>query len=149
LAGVLPVRHRASEIEAEFGATQKSEGIMAINALRSGVLVVALWSVAQLGAAHAADRHGNFVIRGTGAKSCAQWLEDKKDDAIHSLNSGWVLGYVTALNRYHVKKADVLSDTDPVGFLGWIDKYCAEHPAEELIVVVDTFVIASPADPTK
>ena len=42
--------------------------------------------------------------------------------------TGWVLGYISAVNEYGPWSADVTQGIDTDGVFGWIDNYCAQHP---------------------
>jgi hypothetical protein len=79
----------------------------------------------------AAQEHG---VLGQGNVSCGSWLNDRKgDDANASSRIAWVLGYVTAFNQYESKPAgDISEGKGTEEIMAWIDKYCGQHPRDNL-----------------
>jgi hypothetical protein len=70
------------------------------------------------------------MVHGEGAVSCGTWTEDRRLAQEHWLpNSAWVLGYITAYNRFALKKSsDIARGTDSDGISAWMDNYCAANP---------------------
>ncbi len=75
------------------------------------------------------DAQGLGVL-GQGNVLCSSWLEN------HSSNdarTAWILGYVTAFNQYRSSKpSDVSQGTTAEEMMGFISKYCGNHPTDNL-----------------
>lgn len=82
----------------------------------------------------AASAAENSEIKGAGAISCGEWVEDRKNgnwfDQIH-----WVQGYLSAYNVL------VYRGKNPNGIFGsihykaltvWLDSYCGKNPLSSL-----------------
>jgi hypothetical protein len=69
---------------------------------------------------------------GAGLDSCETWTAEKGRSA-HVEYEAWVLGYISAFNRFGLKvDGDVGRTTDGRGILAWMDRYCADHPLERV-----------------
>jgi hypothetical protein len=79
----------------------------------------------------AAQEHG---VLGHGNVSCRSWLNERKgDDAQASSRIAWILGYVTAFNKYGSKpEGDVSGGKSTKEIMAWIDSYCGQHPSANL-----------------
>jgi hypothetical protein len=71
---------------------------------------------------------------GTRNVSCGSLRNDRKgDDAQAPSRTAWVLGYVTAFNEYGSKpQGDISEGKSTEEIMAWIDKYCAQHPSDNL-----------------
>ena len=87
----------------------------------------------------AAQEH---AVLGQGNVSCGSWLNDRKGDgAGASSRIAWVLGYVTAFNQYGSKpEGDVSGGKGTEEIKAWIDKYCGQHPSDNLYRASDALV---------
>jgi hypothetical protein len=73
----------------------------------------------------------DFRIKGAGAESCGTWVAEIGTNPGARENHQWVLGYVTAFNRFGLgTDADVSKGADPPGLIAWIDNYCRTHPLD-------------------
>jgi hypothetical protein len=77
--------------------------------------------------AQAAPAHAKWM----GEATCAAWPRDQAyDDFDKALLLNWVLGW---LSRSGKDGTDVLARVDQPTVSGWVDRYCAAHPADTLI----------------
>jgi hypothetical protein len=73
------------------------------------------------------------VIDGSGGKSCGAWIEDEKADrnsAIHSMDVGWVIGFLSGANLG--TNVETLKNRDVDSFKVRIDNYCSLHPLDSI-----------------
>jgi len=83
--------------------------------------------------AFAVGPDGKFSVKGPGGSSCAIWTTARKDANAGANNVSWLLGYVTAYGRYGWSlSSNIAADTDNIGLVAWMDKYCSAHPLEEI-----------------
>lgn len=107
-------------------------------------IVVALLSLLLLpNIAHAlANGQGEYTILGAGTNSCGDWTKARAGD--HDWNqliiTGWILGYLTATNRYAPGSDDVTGNTDIEGIRAWFDSYCNQHPLEIISKAAEALV---------
>ena len=69
-------------------------------------------------------------IKGAGAGSCGEWVEDRKNNNWHS-QLHWVQGYISAYNVYvyHGKHPNgVFGNADHKALAVWLDNYCGNNP---------------------
>ena len=84
-------------------------------------------------------------VMGVGQESCQTWLTERRD----ALSSGsrawfheeWVLGYITAANRWVHDGKDLASDVDNDRLFEWLDGYCREDPKQSLSVAAEALVL--------
>jgi len=101
------------------------------------VRMAAALALAAMASATAAARGGDtsptYSVRGDGGISCATWTQERKDDGYPALMaSDWVLGYLTAYDRYASKNGDLGGGVDNNAVAAWVDTYCAAHPLDNL-----------------
>ena len=71
-----------------------------------------------------------LAVLGQGNVSCSIWLEDHTSN---NARTAWILGYITAFNQYGSSKpSDVSRGTTSEEMMVWIDKYCRDHPTDNL-----------------
>ena len=79
-----------------------------------------------------------FRILGFGGQSCGKWTEDSNEnDWGKLLNTGWLLGWITAYNFYGPnhdapRPSDISKGTDRHGLEGWMDNWCRDNPLEDI-----------------
>ncbi len=86
----------------------------------AGALIAVAVLVFTATSAIAADRLGNYVVRGLGIKSCADYLEAERTSAeAVQPYIGWIEGYLSSLNRMQpdTKDASPLIDSSTVAIL--------------------------------
>ena len=73
-----------------------------------------------------------------GLRSCSKWAEERRlAEGSKEMNKipvliskGWFLGYLSG--RQAKTRPDFLGITDNESIYLWLDKYCREHPQEDL-----------------
>ncbi len=69
-------------------------------------------------------------VLGQGNVSCSSWLETQTNN---DTRTAWILGYITAFNEYgSPKPTDVSQETTTEEMTGFINKYCKNHPTDNL-----------------
>ena len=97
------------------------------------VLTLALYVFISPAVANEALYH-NF---GAGVDSCGTWLAEK-GTMLGNLNNMWVLGFITAFNRYAlVTDRNVALGTNADGMVAWIDNYCRAHPLDSIATTAE------------
>jgi hypothetical protein len=84
-------------------------------------------------------------VRGDAADSCGVWtqanLPGLPTQEAEVLN-WWVLGYVSGAGMVLAKNMNTpMTETDSSGIRSWVNKYCAEHPLEELPMAANRLVL--------
>jgi hypothetical protein len=81
-----------------------------------------------------------YHILGAGADSCGAWSA-QKGTALGNLNNMWILGFVTAVNRYALMIDDnVARGTNAEGLFAWVDNYCRAHPLDNIATATDNLI---------
>tara|TARA_R110002049_G_scaffold252663_2_gene427872 strand:+ start:663 stop:1028 length:366 start_codon:yes stop_codon:yes gene_type:complete len=92
--------------------------------------------------ASAADAEAKFTVLSFGAKSCGVVVSDfEKNEWQKLLNSGWVGGFLTAINAVIDQGGDIAKGTDPAGRDLWIYNYCKANPLHTLYNATDALTI--------
>jgi len=96
-----------------------------------------------------AEQPADYTNRGDGGITCAKWTSYRKtagaDDitAYPALSaSNWVLGYLTAYDRYVDPSGNVGAGVDNDSIAAWVDTYCAAHPLDSLATAADHLIEA-------
>ena len=94
-------------------------------------------------ALRAADPDGYYTIQGVGIESCEAWLSERQaDGAIAWYHEQWVLGYITAVNRWVHEESDVAVGIESAKLFEWIDEYCHRNPQENLSLATEALLWA-------
>lgn len=82
------------------------------------------------------------AVLGQGNVPCGAWLSEHRDDQLQEASRiAWVLGYVTAFNKYESEPAgDVSGGMGTEEIKVWIDGHCSQHPNDNLYRASDAFV---------
>lgn len=90
-----------------------------------GLLIAA----ATASSASAGDANGNYIVRGIGARACADYLKaaDTSPGEVRPYLF-WMEGYLSGLNRLQPQTVDVspVVDTAPIGLI--VKNYCQTNP---------------------
>ena len=71
-----------------------------------------------------------IAAEGQGNVSCSSWVKNQTNN---DARTAWILGYVTAFNEYGSSKpSDVSLGTTAEEMMGFINKYCKNHPTDNL-----------------
>jgi hypothetical protein len=75
----------------------------------------------------------DYHVLGVGTITCADWTKEAKQALIKSQNQAWLLGYLTAFNRFGTDvTGDVMGKTSNREALEWFDNYCVEHATDSV-----------------
>lgn len=94
-------------------------------------------AAAGLPSAWAADAKGNYALRGVGSQECATLVEQLKKDPNGSVSvASWILGYMTAINRYEPTTFDISPVTDARALTNIAIALCQKNPKARLETVL-------------
>ncbi len=99
--------------------------------MRNFALLLASVGLLLVSPAHAADRNGNFAIKGVGLATCTDFLESFRsgDDRL-PMFFGWVSGFLTAMNLHAADTYDLVDwqsdDYIAASLRGW----CEANPSQ-------------------
>ena len=89
----------------------------------------------------AADDAGSFVAYGFGNQRCSEWIESRvRNDANTVKMTAWILGFISAYNRYLHKGIDVAGGLDAEGIHAAIDKHCKNRPFDSLSFATNALI---------
>src|SRR4051794_31485641 len=75
----------------------------------------------------------DYHVLGVGTVTCAEWTKEAKQALAKSQNQAWLLGYLTAFNRFGTDQTgDVMGKTSNKEALEWFDQYCVEHTTDSV-----------------
>ncbi|MEM7078976.1 MAG: peptidoglycan-binding domain-containing protein [Pseudomonadota bacterium] len=89
----------------------------------------------------AADKAGQYSVRGAGLLSCETYLQERAADSpAHKMIGGWIDGYLSATNAHRDDTYDITSfqSTELIGRI--LQRHCAEHPHHRLFSVLKSMV---------
>ena len=93
--------------------------------------------------AHAADPQGYSTIQGVGLENCEVWLGERLSDGPTAwYHQQWVLGYVTAFNRWVHDGSDVAINLPTDKLFEWLDEYCHRNTEQNLSLATEAMVWA-------
>ena len=111
--------------------------------MRFVLIALAMWALVGAPApANAAEGVGRIPTElGPGVKSCRRWAEERMVDGAAAWQyQQWLLGYVTAYNRWIVTGRDVTAGQTAQSLFRWIDDYCAENPRTTFANATDALI---------
>lgn len=83
-----------------------------------------------------------LAVRGSGAVSCGSWTSEHQQNSIVASGMDlWLMGYVTAYNRWTFKGPDVADGTDNAGLVAALSQYCATHPLDTVETAAENLVM--------
>lgn len=84
-----------------------------------------------------------FTVLGQGNLSCGTWVaEHTKNSMSSAAQDSWLVGYVTAVNKYALTNApDVSAGTDLPGMSAWMTNYCRANPLDTVSKATGRLVI--------
>lgn len=97
---------------------------------KRGLAIAALAAIIAASPAAAADRSGNFVLRGAGSQPCPTFMTaiNARDQATSATYLAWLQGYMSANNRLLADTFDVMPTQGPVDFMGVVKAICERSP---------------------
>jgi hypothetical protein len=92
-------------------------------------------------AAGAADSRGFYDAQGVGQESCEIWIGERLSNGPTAwYHQQWVLGYVTAFNRWAYDGRNVADNVGPDKLFAWLDEYCHHNPQQNLSSATEALV---------
>lgn len=93
--------------------------------------------------AAASDPKGSYAIRGIGSQECQTLLQELEKDKNGSLSvASWILGYMTAANRYEPTTFDISPVTDVRALTNIALALCQKNPKARLETVLNDMLRA-------
>ena len=108
--------------------------------LKAAILVGAVAFLAPV-TAQAADPGQSTppMSYGAGVKSCGTWLADRRENGVMAaVDTAWLLGWVSAAGYYDARGN--LRHTDSDAIAAWVDKFCREHPLDDISIAAAQLV---------
>lgn len=91
---------------------------------------------------YAADKYGQFGVRGAGLISCAVYVNERKAQAdVYLMTAAWIDGYITATNENRVNTYDILSFETTELLTEVINKHCQNNPNDVIFTVIKSLFI--------
>jgi hypothetical protein len=84
----------------------------------------------------------HYAGRGPGVASCGTWTTEHQQGSI--VASGmelWLMGYVTAYNRWAFAGSDVADGADLNGLVAAVSQYCAAHPLDSVSTASEQLIV--------
>jgi hypothetical protein len=109
--------------------------------VRSPRVLMLIWLVGSCAAN--AEPGREITVLGAGNFSCGKWSNERRSQSVSGLSAAqWVLGYVSAANRFLLTHdGDVAKNTDNAALLAWLDNYCSAHPLDNLNVASGRLIL--------
>lgn len=105
------------------------------------LFAMALIAWAAAAPAKAADPQGYYTIQGVGLESCTAWIGERAEPSgITWYKQQWVLGYLTAFNRWTHDGTDIAKGAEAESLFKWIDNYCQRNPRQVLSLATEALV---------
>ena len=92
--------------------------------------IIAVMLTCMVTPALGADANGNYRVIGEGVNSCGEWTSQRAGKT--EFAATWVLGFVSAYNRYVPDVSSIAKGTDAQGIWAWVDNYCAANPINDI-----------------
>src|SRR5437660_1702779 len=99
--------------------------------MRRTLILLLLCSLAETSKPHMVAHAAPPIILGAGGQSCGTWTAEQGGDA-RFLYGQWLLGYISAFNRWYAVDLNILQGTDGNGLIAWMNNYCATHPLDAI-----------------
>ncbi len=100
---------------------------------------VAIPLVLSSASAFASDTSGHFALHGVGAQTCAQYLDEvkKNDPTTNELVLSWIMGYMSARNRFTANTYDVTPAMPGEAIMQMTDNLCQKSPDARVEAALD------------
>ena len=104
-------------------------------------LVIALGTATSPG--HAADRSGNFGVKGFGLETCQSYVAAKSANApLYFLSRSWLNGYLSAYNQLTPSTYEIAGGADLEALAAWLETYCKARPRHSFVIAVTSLTAA-------
>ncbi len=108
---------------------------------RAAILAICLCLAAAT--ARAADSQGQYAVKGLGLASCQRFIEEReKQSNAYFVFGGWVLGYLTGINRFSEETFEVAPWEGDDTLLAFLAGHCGRNPETKFAVAVNEMVRA-------
>ncbi|HET9161761.1 MAG TPA: hypothetical protein VFN88_14210 [Caulobacteraceae bacterium] len=75
----------------------------------------------------------DYHVLGSGTINCATWTAESKQGIVRAQNQAWLLGYLTAFNRFGTDNTgDVMGPTSVKDAFAWFDDYCGKNAKDSV-----------------
>jgi hypothetical protein len=95
--------------------------------LMSAKILVVMFALVAQGAGLRAGQAGTYILYGA-LPSCGTWTAEGHPNALEA----WVWGFVSGAGFAYSQSNTELAHTDSEGIVGWMTKYCSDHPLDSL-----------------
>lgn len=87
--------------------------------------------------AEAADKQGQYAVRGVGLVSCKLFISEKAARGdVYLMTAAWVDGYISGTNQHADNTYDVLSFESTELLMNVLEKHCKQYPDDPVFGVV-------------
>lgn len=91
----------------------------------------ALWLILALPGSASAQVADNWITLGMRDSTCAEWTKEKvTGEWTYVTKRSWISGVISGYNA--AKGGNIASTTNGAGISGWMDRYCADHPLDNI-----------------
>ena len=118
--------------------------------MRKFVLLLAFVSNGAMAGTHRLVPNAQVNYYGIGANTCAQYLDDRKQDGNSSGQRGafyatWFKGYVSGFNQFASKQVNV--QLEPSRVVAYFDQWCRDNPSGNVVGAAVCLTAASGGAP--
>lgn len=93
--------------------------------------IFAIWILTTVLPAYAADKSGEFFVRGVGGQTCEIYvLEKSKNSATYYLFRSWLNGYISAYNEVADSTYAIAPTAGINGLASMLETYCRDQPEQ-------------------
>lgn len=111
--------------------------------LTTGLIIAAAIVASGASPALASDAKGSYAIRGVGSQECQTLMQELEKDKGGSVTvASWMLGYMTAVNRYEPTTFDISPVTDVRALTNIALALCQKNPKARLETVLSDMLRA-------
>ncbi len=94
-----------------------------------GFLFAAVLTVGSTSSAWASDAKGSYAVRGVGSQECQTLIQELEKDKAGAVSvASWMLGYMTAVNRYEPTTFDISPVSDVRALTNIALALCQKNP---------------------
>jgi hypothetical protein len=97
-----------------------------------------------IGAGAVTAAHASVITYGAGLKSCGEYLDAREQQTADEVSFlDWLAGYVSGVNAISNRTNNVLGDSNLMGAVYWLGRYCHAHPVTPVAVALDMLVVGA------
>jgi hypothetical protein len=122
-------------------AVSREQVFCAEDSMTRALVLAAALILSVNAAGRAADPQGYYTIQGVGQESCEIWIGERLANGPTAwYHQQWVLGYITAFNRWAYDGSNVAVNVGPDKLFEWLDEYCNRNPQQNLSLATEALV---------